>query len=215
MLLKNRLRRPRPKFVKDLQLLGYEKIIGVDEVGRGALAGPLVVAAVEIYRQILGINDSKLLSAQKRELLASQISYSALQISFGLASNDEIDQLGLATAQRLAYRRCLAGAEFDLVLSDDYGLKPIIHFRAVKGDSLFYPVAAASIVAKVYRDQLMRESAEKFPNYFWHTNVGYGTLEHKIALDTIGPSSMHRKSFLTKKDSLRSQSSEVCKPGSV
>lgn len=192
----NRSQRPRPKFVKDLQSLGYKTIVGVDEVGRGALAGPLVVAAVEIYRPILGINDSKLLSASRRELLADQISRSALQIAFGSASNDEIDQLGLSAAQELAYHRCLDVMTFDLVLTDNYWLKPIRHIKAVKGDSLFYPVAAASIVAKVYRDQLMSVYHQAHPEYLWGQNAGYGTLAHIKALDAIGPSPLHRKSFL-------------------
>lgn len=157
----------------------------------------MVVAAVEIYQPIDGINDSKLLSVQKRELLAGQIRNFALQISFGVVSNDEIDQLGLAAAQKLAYERCLNYLEFDLVLTDHVHPPGVPRFiSAVRGDSLFYPVAAASIVAKVYRDQLMRESAEKFPNYSWHKNVGYGTFEHQKALVAFGPSPLHRQSFL-------------------
>lgn len=196
-MAKNRSRRPRPRFVKDLRLLGYKTIVGIDEVGRGALAGPLVVAAVEIYQPINGINDSKLLSAQKRELLAHQIHYSALQISFGIASNDEIDQLGLAAAQRLAYERALADISVDLLLTDRVHPAGVPRFiSAIRGDSLFYPVAAASIVAKVYRDRLMSVYHQAHPEYCWRQNAGYGTLAHKKALDAIGPCPLHRQSFL-------------------
>ncbi|MDP3992703.1 MAG: ribonuclease HII [bacterium] len=196
LLAKNRSQRPRPRFVKDLQLLGYERIVGVDEVGRGALAGPLVVAAVEIYQPINGINDSKLLTRAKRELLSDLISQSAKQVRFGQASNLEIDELGLAAAQRLAYERCLDGMSFDLALTDFYALKGIKHLKAIKGDQLFYPVAAASIVAKVHRDQLMSVYHQAHPDYLWADNAGYGTRAHKKALGSIGPSPLHRQSFL-------------------
>ena len=189
-------RPPRHQFVKDVQSLGYERVIGIDEVGRGALAGPIVVAAVEIYQPIAGVHDSKLLSRAKRELLSDQISRSAEQINFGQASNIEVDELGLSTAQQLAYDRCLENMKFDLVLTDFYALKRIKHLKAVRGDQLFYPVAAASIVAKVYRDQLMAIYHQFHPEYSWNNNAGYGTTEHKKALDLIGSSPLHRLTFL-------------------
>src|SRR3990167_7629967 len=113
-------RPPRHQFVKDVQSLGYERVIGIDEVGRGALAGPIVVAAVEIYQPIAGVHDSKLLSRVKRELLSEQILRQAKQICIAQASNFEIDALGLSAAQALAYQRCLEGMTFDLVLTDFY-----------------------------------------------------------------------------------------------
>ena len=134
---------------------GYSHVLGIDEVGRGALAGPVVVAAVEIYRPIVGINDSKLLSANKRVLLARQITQESQQLSFGQASNIEIDKLGLSAALELAYMRCLERMVFDLVLTDNYHLSNLPYIRSIKGDQLFYPVSAASIVAKVFRDQVM------------------------------------------------------------
>ncbi|MEK7170980.1 MAG: ribonuclease HII [Patescibacteria group bacterium] len=200
MSSKNPSRRPpRHQFVKDLQSLGYEKIIGVDEVGRGALAGPLVVAAVEIYRPIPGINDSKLLTASQRESLVYQIRRSALQIAFGSASNDEIDQLGLSAAQRLAYQRALADLDFDLLLTDHIHPWGVTRFiSAIKGDSLFYPVAAASIVAKVYRDQLMSVYHQFHPQYNWLQNAGYGTDQHQKMTMKHGSTALHRRSFGTR-----------------
>lgn len=195
---KKPLLRPKPdyRFTESLQELGYSRIIGIDEVGRGALAGPIVVAAVEIYQPITGINDSKLLSRAKREILSDQISQSAKQVQFGQASNAEIDDLGLSAAQQLAYDRCLDRLIYDLVLTDFYALKGIKHLKAVKGDQLFYPVSAASIIAKVYRDQLMAIYHQSHPQYNWRQNAGYGTAEHKKALDSIGPSPLHRMTFL-------------------
>src|SRR3990167_4278265 len=172
---KNLPPRPRHQFIKEVQSLGYEKVIGIDEVGRGALSGPIIVAAVEIYVPIVGINDSKLLSARRRVLLANQITQSSRQLSFGQASNNEIDRLGLSAALELAYQRCLEHMIFDLVLTDFYTLKGLRHIKAIKGDQLFYPVAAASVVAKVYRDQLMAVYHHFHPRYSWQKNAGYGT----------------------------------------
>jgi ribonuclease HII len=188
--------RPRHQFVKEVKSLGYEKVIGIDEVGRGALSGPIIVAAVEIYVPIVGINDSKLFSANKRVLLTRQIIQESQQLSFGQASNIEIDSLGLSAALRLAYQRCLERMIFDLVLTDDYKLPSLPYVKCIKGDQLFYPVSAASIVAKVFRDQLMNVYHSFYPRYYWLQNAGYGTPAHKKALDLIGPSPLHRQSFL-------------------
>ena len=188
--------RPRHQFVKEVQSLGYEKIIGIDEVGRGALSGPIIVAAVEIYLPMIGVTDSKLLPAKQRGLLARQVIQASQQLSFGQASNIEIDSLGLSSALRLAYERCLERMAFDLVLTDNYSLPNIPHVKCVKGDQLFYPVSAASIIAKVFRDQLMAIYHQFHPQYSWDSNAGYGTLEHKRALDSVGPSPLHRQSFL-------------------
>lgn len=182
-----------------MRQLGYQRIVGIDEVGRGALAGPLVVGAVEIYQPIDGITDSKQISGFQRELLANQIIQSAVQISFGQASNAEIDRLGLSKAQQLAYKRALVKMNFDLLLTDHYHLTGVPRFiSAKKGDSLFYPVAAASIVAKVYRDQLMSMYHQFQPEYNWQKNAGYGTRSHYQALDNFGLTTLHRRSFLKK-----------------
>jgi len=191
--------RPAPsgKFLQELRSLGYERIVGVDEVGRGALAGPICVAAVEISREIAGIDDSKKITANQRERICEIIRQQAVQISYGWASNAEIDQLGLAPALNIAYERALRPVDIDLLLTDNYTPSYVLkHIRAVRGDQLFYPVAAASIVAKVCRDQLMRVYAEQFPNYLWQFNAGYGTPAHKKVLDALGPCPLHRRSFL-------------------
>ena len=137
--------KPQPNFelLADLQELGYQEIIGIDEVGRGALAGPLVVAAVELNKKIDSITDSKLISAAKRLTLAEQIQTLAVQTSFGLASVSEINELGLAAALKLAYERALAGVEADIILTDFVRLPGRKYISQPQGDRYFYPVAAA------------------------------------------------------------------------
>jgi ribonuclease HII len=172
------------------------KIIGVDEVGRGALAGPLIVCAVEIAAEIPGVTDSKLINPTARVVLTDRIRTLAEQIRFGWATNTEIDHLGLAAAQRLAYARALANVEAELVLTDNIVLdRP--HIAKVRGDQYFYSVAAASIVAKTLRDTLMRSYHQFFSDYFWDKNAGYGTKAHFDALTRHGPSKLHRQSFLS------------------
>ena len=152
--------------------------------------------AVEIYHPLTGVHDSKLISVKQRILLAGEIELYSQQLSFGQASNIEIDVLGLSEALELAYQRCLEKMVFDLVLTDNYRISNHPHIKIVKGDQFFYPVAAASIVAKVFRDQLMGVYHQFYPQYSWRNNAGYGTPAHKKALDVIGPSPLHRQSFL-------------------
>lgn len=178
---------------------GYKKIIGLDEVGRGAIAGPLVVAAVEVGADVVGVTDSKKLSVSQRELIGHKLVSFSNQISLGIVSNEEIDKLGLAQAQKLAYQRALEKMDGDIFLTDFVKLpKPYKNIRAIKGEDLFYPVAAASILAKVYRDQLMRCYHRFFPKYGWNTNVGYGSISHQISITELGPTPLHRHSFLKK-----------------
>lgn len=196
---KRRFPPPTPDFsiIRDLKGLGYPRIIGVDEVGRGAVAGPVVVAAVEVSNYIDGITDSKHLSTERRWGLAQILHRDCDQIQFGSASNDEIDELGMGEALKLAYQRALSTVSADLVLTDHFNLPTEHRFiRATRGDSLFYPVAAASIVAKVYRDQLMCVYGRIFADYGWHHNAGYGTAFHLDVIRQIGPSPLHRKTFL-------------------
>ncbi|MBI4948267.1 ribonuclease HII [Candidatus Berkelbacteria bacterium] len=199
---KKALRRTRQKpksdlgLVKDLQTLGYARIVGVDEVGRGAIAGPLVVCAVEINKYIEGVTDSKLLSKSIRSLLATKIHHNASQIRYGVVHAHEIDKLGISKSLELAYKRALAYANTDVILTDFVKLTSIKHISFVKGDLLNFSIACASIMAKVYRDNLMRIYGISEPNYQWHQNVGYGTNAHFQAIKTYGKSKLHRNSFL-------------------
>lgn len=188
---------PNFSLVAALGQFGHKRIVGIDEVGRGALAGPLVVAAVELNQKIDGITDSKLLLPLQRRFLAEKIHQQASQIRFGSVSAQEIDALGLAAAQRLAYNRALENIHADLILTDHYRLPGRRHLKAVQGDRLFYPVAAASIVAKVFRDQLMAVYAGFYPAYGWHRNVGYGTAAHRREIMKKGSvATLHRESFV-------------------
>ncbi len=190
--------KPAPDFSVEVSLRrerGAQRIVGVDEVGRGALAGPLIVAAVELTTEIPGINDSKLVTAIQRHILSQHIRTLAEQIRFGWATNTEIDELGLAAAQRLAYNRALENINAELVLTDNISLERP-HISKVRGDQYFYSVATASIVAKTLRDTLMRSYHQFLPNYLWDRNAGYGTQAHFDAIQRHGISSLHRTSFL-------------------
>lgn len=202
-MLKPHSSKPEFLFVERLGKAGFKRIVGLDEVGRGSLAGPLVVAAVELTLEIADIDDSKRLNPSQRASLAAKIHRGAKQIRFGQVSNKEIDELGLTGAQRLAYQRSLELIDADLILTDNY-YPPIASrcLSAVRGDQLFYPVAAASIVAKVYRDQLMKLYDRFFPAYLWESNVGYATAQHLQALKMHGLSPLHRESFLTRRAGL-------------
>lgn len=190
--------KPKPKLQVEQSLrteYGINRIVGVDEVGRGALAGPLIVCAVEITSEIPGITDSKLINPTARVILSQQIRTVAEQIRFGWATNKEIDDLGLAVAQRLAYQRALEQSKAELILTDNVALdRP--HISKIRGDQYFYSVAAASIVAKTLRDTLMCSYHQFFPDYSWDKNVGYGTTKHLDAIGKFGPTKLHRKTFL-------------------
>lgn len=189
---------PSDELVRRLAQAGYLHIVGADEVGRGALAGPLVVAAVEIDIVIAGVNDSKLLTFATRHRLSEEIHRTAKQIGIGAVTNIEIDTLGLAKAQQLAYERALEGLTHDIVLTDNISLPGHKHLRTIRGDQLIYQISAASILAKVHRDNLMTNLHNDFPEYGWDTNVGYGTAKHLDAIHRLGPTELHRRSFLRK-----------------
>lgn len=192
--------KPPPNFqlITELQARGYKKIIGVDEVGRGALAGPLVVAAVELPIQVSGVHDSKLINRIHRQTIAEQVHGAARQLQFGLVTAKEIDEVGLAAALKLAYERALHALEADIILTDFVRLPGRKFISQPQGDRYFYPVAAASIVAKVYRDQLMQVYHHAHTGYGWAQNVGYGTAGHRAAIAQLGATTVHRRSFLTK-----------------
>ena len=184
--------------------LGLNVICGVDEAGRGPLAGPVCAAAVILpkHLQIPGLNDSKKLTDKKRRELFPVIQQQAIAYGIGLASEAEIDEINILQATFLAMRRALEQLTVlpEIALIDgnretDFGL-PVK--TVVKGDSLSANIAAASILAKVTRDNIMVELAQQYPEYGFEIHKGYGTKAHYEALRTYGPSPIHRRSFLKK-----------------
>lgn len=175
-------------------------IVGVDEVGRGPLAGPVTAAAVRLdpVRIPQGLADSKVLSAPRREALAASIRTSAA-VSLAHASVDEIDRLNILHASHLAMSRAVAGLPAaDHALIDGNRVPPGLPCEAVaivKGDARCLSIAAASIVAKVARDALMVDLAQQFPGYEWERNAGYPTKAHLAALRNLGVTPHHRRSF--------------------
>lgn len=186
---------------------GVTHVAGIDEVGRGCLAGPIVVGAV-IFEpqatQIDGVRDSKLLSAAKREKLALQIQEKALSSAIGVGSVELINDHGIVPALKYAINSAVTQLEscHRLLIdgrplaSSDYQWPATEYI--VKGDQLSYSIAAASIMAKVYRDTLMKELATEFPVYGWEKNMGYGTKTHQQGIIEYGPCQLHRKKFIRK-----------------
>ena len=183
---------------------GFTAVAGVDEVGRGPLAGPVVCAAVilplEEEVRIAGIDDSKKLSAKKRELLAEQIKRTARAYSICEVDAQTIDEINILQATRLCMKRAVESLSIsaDMVLTDgNMTLDISVPQRSiVKGDALVCSIGAASILAKVYRDTLMREYAKEFPEYGFEKNAGYGTAVHSQAIRETGICRIHRKTFV-------------------
>lgn len=187
---------------------GLRCIAGVDEVGRGPLAGPVVASAVILNRESIpeGLNDSKKLTAKRREQLTLLLRQSAW-VGLGVASVEEIDALNILQASLLAMRRAVA----DLPVAPDHLLidgnklpqdLPCPATAVVGGDALSPSIAGASIVAKTWRDNVMKEAATQFPGYGWETNAGYPTKCHKSALQNLGVTPFHRRSFRPVRDIL-------------
>ena len=181
---------------------GHTRIIGVDEVGRGPLAGPVVACAILLpvnCREIKGVGDSKALSAAERERLAIIIRRKALAIGVGAASVSEIDRVNIYQATAIAMRRAIARIPrpHDLLLVDGspFAALGLPHQHVIKGDACCLSIACASIIAKVTRDRLLCALNRRHPAYGWHTNAGYGTPEHLAALMSHGPTPHHRRSF--------------------
>ncbi|NJN70261.1 MAG: ribonuclease HII [Nitrospira sp.] len=192
---------PTQEFERVARLCGYRRIAGIDEAGRGPLAGPVVAAAVILPTRcrLLGIDDSKQLPAKDREQAYTAILEQAVGVGIGSADVAEIDQLNILEATRLAMRRAVdqLAPPPDYLLIDAVALpgfkvpiKPII-----KGDSLSVSIAAASIIAKVTRDRLMARYHEIFPEYGFLSHKGYGTAEHLERLARHGPCSIHRRTL--------------------
>lgn len=187
---------------RELRSAGGPLVAGVDEVGRGPLAGPVVACAVVMPHRdpfIEGIADSKKLNRKKREELASHIKERAVSVGIGAASVAEIDRLNIYHATSLAMRRAIQrlGVVPNHVVIDGRPIKTlgIPHTAIVKGDSVCYSIACASIIAKVTRDRLMTALARRYPHYLWERNAGYGTAAHISALSDQGITAHHRKSF--------------------
>jgi ribonuclease HII len=176
-------------------------VAGVDEAGRGPLAGPVVAAAVILNdkRPILGLADSKKLTALRRERLYDEIMAHALCCSIAQASVEEIDELNILQATLLAMRRAVQGLRLkpNKVLVDGNRLPPldVLAEAVVGGDALVPAISAASILAKVTRDRMLVTLHEQHPDYGFDRHKGYGTAEHLRALNTLGPLPEHRKSF--------------------
>ncbi|MFK7876437.1 MAG: ribonuclease HII [Paracoccaceae bacterium] len=185
----------------DLEAALGGRVAGVDEVGRGPLAGPVMAAAVilESDRIPEGLNDSKQLSFKKREVLYPLILEQAV-VGVGVASVDEIDRLNILQASHLAMIRAVAdmGERPDHVLIDGHMVPRALNLPAtgvVKGDTKSLSIAAASIVAKIRRDRLMVDLAQQHPGYGWETNMGYPSKSHRLALQDLGVTPHHRRSF--------------------
>ncbi len=178
---------------------GAQRVVGVDEVGRGPLAGPVTAAAVRLdpARIPAGLRDSKQLTAARREALFPEIMASA-EVSIAHATVEEIDTLNILRASHLAMERAIAGLTADYVLIDG-NLIPrglVIPATAIiKGDAKCLSIAAASIVAKVTRDRIMVDLAQHYPGYGWAENAGYPTKLHLVALLILGVTPYHRRSF--------------------
>lgn len=186
---------------EQLNQLGYAKIAGVDEVGRGCLAGPVVAAAVvaDPERSVPGVDDSKRLSAETREAMAGLIRDASLATSVAAVSPGTIDRINILEASREAMRRALdtlaVSPDAGLIDAVDPGDLPFPCFPVVRGDNISYAVACASILAKVERDRMMEDLDSVYPHYGFARHKGYASPEHLEALAEFGPCPSHRLTF--------------------
>ena len=197
-----RYRAPSLAYEKEAWAQGHDVVVGLDEVGRGAWAGPLMVGAAVLPRgsRVYGVRDSKMLIEARREELFGRVSRWCRAWAVGAASQPECDSLGMAEAQRLAAGRALEGLGLspDAVLIDgtwDFAGRPNT-LRIVKGDACCLSIAAASVLAKVTRDRYMRSVSPNYPHYEFQDNKGYPCWRHKMALQAYGPSAIHRRSWV-------------------
>ena len=199
---------PDFSFETNIWQQGQKLVVGVDEVGRGPLAGPVVAAAVIFSPEtemIKGVNDSKKVTARNRLILSELIKQQALSWAIGSASVEVINQLGIVSAITQAMANAIEQLpRYDHVLIDGRPFKNFPKLFSqhityiVKGDQKSYSIASASIIAKVYRDELMGKLSLDFPNYGWEKNMGYGTKEHIQAIRQYGPTVYHRRQFIQK-----------------
>jgi ribonuclease HII len=200
-----------PTFVRERELLqgGASTVVGFDEVGKGAWAGPLVVGAAvlpldaEVLPTFAGVRDSKALTEKRREAMFEQLAGACVEWAIGAASHDECDRLGMVEAQRLAAHRACAGLRTDLgaaaaMVDGNWDfVSPHVGrvVTEVKADASCLSVAVAAVLAKVSRDRLMREMARDYPLWSFETNKGYPCAKHRRALQGYGPSAVHRTSW--------------------
>lgn len=190
-------------FEYERQYADYPYVCGIDEVGRGPLAGPVVASAVILPKDcdILYINDSKKLSEKKRELLFDEIMEKAVAVGIGIVSPERIDEINILQATYEAMRIAVSNLSVkpDVLLNDAVKIPGIdaIQVPIIKGDAKSASIGAASIIAKVTRDRLMVQYDEVFPEYGFASNKGYGTAVHIEALKEIGPTPIHRRSFIS------------------
>ncbi len=190
------------KLEQDLYKQGYHFVAGIDEAGRGPLAGPVCAAAVifEPGVRIPGVYDSKQLDPEEREELFDKIMKKARAVGVGMACADEIDQINILRATKLASRRALRNLSIipDFLLLDALHLEKVTtpQRAIIKGDAHSFSIAAASIIAKVTRDRLMVRCAEQFPGYLFESHKGYATPTHRRLITQLGPSTLHRHTFI-------------------
>lgn len=188
-------------YERELIEKGCKYVCGVDEVGRGPLAGPVVCAAVIMPSDdiIEGVDDSKKISAKKREMLSEKILKTAVAYSICRVEPQIIDEINILQATRLCMKNAVESLSVtpDFVLTDgNMTLDISVSQRSIiKGDALSYSIGAASIIAKVYRDKLMADYAEIYPQYGFESNVGYGSKAHMQAIERFGLTPIHRRSF--------------------
>jgi len=175
-------------------------LVGIDEVGRGCWAGPVVAGAVVLDAPIAGLRDSKLLTARRRQSLAMEIEVSAAAFGIGWVDAAELDAIGLSAAVGLAMRRALSAISLPygkVIVDGSYNFLADLHDTQaiIKADQTVPEVSAASIIAKVKRDAYMQAQDTLYPGYGFSRHVGYGTAEHGLALARLGPCTLHRRSF--------------------
>ena len=187
---------------KDLYQKGFEKICGIDEAGRGPLAGPVVIAGVIMPQNsmIEGVNDSKKVSEKKREKLYDIIIEEAISYSVAIIGQDVIDEINILNATKQGVTKVVDGLDIkpDLIVVDALNhidTKGIPYDSIIKGDAKCYNIAAASILAKVTRDRIMRDWDEIYPQYGFISHKGYGTAKHIAAIKEYGLCPIHRRSF--------------------
>lgn len=187
----------RLKYENEARAAGYSRILGVDEAGRGPMAGPLVVGGVIFPEDFYDerINDSKKLTEKKREALYDFIIENALAYQIEVLSVEEVDKLNVYEASRTGMKRIVESLEPDFTLSDAMPLGDIPHLSIIKGDAKSLSIGAASILAKVTRDRIMKEYGKQYPEYGFEKHKGYVTKAHKETLEKYGVTPIHRKSF--------------------